>query len=85
MITGQASVTSTSALAMTPLGKGHVFFRNQGANTCFVGPSGVTIANGFPLAINESINVQLDSGEVVHAVCDTAETATLAFAFTDLD
>jgi hypothetical protein len=85
MITGQASVTDSSALAVTPLGKGHVYFRNQGANTCYIGPSGVTTANGFPLAINEGVELQLDTGEVVHAVCASAETATLAWAFTDID
>ena len=85
MITGQPTADSTSALLMTPLGKGEVYFRNQGANTVFLGPAGVTIANGFPLAINESMRVELDRGEVVHAVCDTAETATVAYSFTDID
>lgn len=79
MNTGQVSCNDTSSLLLNTQ-PGVITFRNQGANTVFIGPSGVTTANGFPLAINESVEFDTRNKDaVVHAVCASAETATVAY------
>ena len=79
MNVGQASADATTALLVTSLGKGSITFRNHGPNTVWIGPAGVSISTGFELAINETILADVDTGEVIHAVCDTAETADLSW------
>jgi len=48
--------------------------RNTGAGAVDVGGASVTSGTGYRLAANESVTVNLSSGEVLYAVADTTAT-----------
>lgn len=81
MIFGQAAADATSSLLFTAPGKGKVSLRNQGPNTVELGAAGFAYGAGFPLAINETVEINVNAGEVIHADCNTAETATVGYVF----
>jgi len=82
MLTTVAAVTATTGLKFTALGKGTVLIRNTGTNPAYIGAAGVADTDGFSLATtDEPVRIPVQRGEVIHAVCSTAETATLEFAW----
>ena len=79
MITDQVAADSTSSLLLS-MQPGIVHFHNTGPNTVFIGESGVTVSDGFPLLITESIDIDTrHEVAVIHAVCAAVETATVAY------
>ena len=81
MTFGQAAANDTSSLLFTAPVKGKVTLRNQGPNTVELGAAGFAYGAGFPLAINETVEVNVKEGEVIHADCAAAETATVGYVF----
>lgn len=63
------TVTTTSAaLITTPLAnRKEVKIYNNGSKTVWVGPSGVTSANGFPIFSGSVLEVRLGSAVAIHA------------------
>jgi len=81
MITGQTDLTAVEAAIVSNVGPGTLFLRNQGANTAYIGVTGLSDTTGFPLAINESVELQLGLGNTVYGICAAAETATVAYLY----
>jgi len=42
--------------------------RNNGSNTIFIGGSGVTTTDGYPLKPNESMDIDLDAGATLYGI-----------------
>jgi len=82
MITAQASVTDSSALKFTSPGRVRATIYNAGTNTAFIGASGVAATTGLAIPSGGTVELVLEKGEAVHAVCASTETATLSAAFT---
>ena len=45
--------------------------RNNGSNTIFIGGSGVTTGNGFPIKVNESFDIDLDDSSAIYGIVAT--------------
>ena len=55
ILTGQSTVTTTAAIIIPyDLGGRQVQIKNTGSVTIYIGGSGLTLANGYPLAANEA-------------------------------
>ncbi len=81
--TSAVSVTSTAVLVIddetTPAGRsedGRVTYElfNAGPNTCFLGASDVTTANGIPLPANASRTISIRHHGKLYARCASATT-----------
>ena len=48
---------------------------NLGPNTVYLGDENVTDSNGYPLALDDKVELTLDEDEEVYAVCAAAESA----------
>ncbi|MEN8233787.1 MAG: hypothetical protein ABFR89_02550 [Actinomycetota bacterium] len=79
MNTDQVAADATSALLVTADGDGRIWLKNIGPNTVEIGKSGVLIGDGYPLKIDEEIEIPIWNGTVIHAVCAALETATVAY------
>lgn len=80
-----ASSTRIVILHKNPNGRGGTiknlsYLSGETATTVYIGGSGVTVANGYPLDPGESINTQ--SNAAVHAICNGADTCKMA-SFSD--
>jgi len=45
--------------------------RNNGSNTIFIGGSGVSTSNGFPIKVNESMDIDLDDASALYGIVAT--------------
>lgn len=80
MAVSAAQVTvSTTAVALQPVESGvaggRLFVKNAGAADLVLGPSDVTAASGFLLAVDEMLEIPYSYGERLYAVCATSTTA----------
>ncbi len=79
----KSTAVSTTAVAITLAdtditSKGFVTLKNTGANTCYIGPSGVTTATGFALASGATLeNIELKNNETLYGICASSESATI--------
>lgn len=76
---GQVAANATTSLLLAVQGASTIRFKNEGPNTVFIGPAGVSITTGFQLLINEEVELDTRDDETLHAVCVTAETATVHY------
>lgn len=76
--TGQASCSSTGGSKVSAREtRKRVVLYNHGANTVFVGASGVATTDGLRLDAGSSVTLYTTAA--IHAVCATSETATLGY------
>lgn len=80
-----ANSTSAVVLPKNPSGRGGTiknlsYLSGETATTVYIGGSGVTVAEGYPLDPGESINTQ--SNAAVYAICNGADTCKMA-SFSD--
>jgi hypothetical protein len=81
--TGQASVTSTAAVAVAArtgvAGTGRITctLYNQGSNTAYIGGSGVTTSTGIALLPGGSFSI--DTQAALYAICAATLTTTLGY------
>lgn len=69
--------TSATAIPATALvGRTSILIKNTGANTIYLGSSTVTTANGYPLAANESISLELEDVVIMYGIV-AANTETV--------
>lgn len=73
----QIAATPNTQFAGTAQVPASVHVQNTGAETVYLGGSGVTSAAGFPLEINESIEIDLQA-DSLYAICATAGSSTVA-------
>ena len=77
-VTGRIAVaTGTTATAVLAAGRNDemVSLKNTGTVKAYVGGAGVTAANGWPLAVGESMTMDAKVAEgAISAVLDTAQT-----------
>jgi len=79
MASSAVVAVSTTAVALA-VGNGtqrDVAVHNMGANTVYIGGSGVTSAAGYPLAIDTDLVYPLGQAETLYGICATAESATV--------
>lgn len=50
---------------------------SEGPDTCYLGPPGVTVATGYPLALDDQFSCEVRPGNTLVALCDTGDTAVL--------
>lgn len=63
----------TTAVALNPAGTGGTILRiKNGAAAIDLGGSGVTAGTGFEVAASGEVTVELDSGDVLYAICATS-------------
>lgn len=75
---GQASVTSTSGQEVASREtRKRVVLYNHGANTCYLGASGVTTSTGLRLDAGSSVTLYTTAA--IHGVCASSETSTLSY------
>ncbi len=75
-VAGQAILVSSTpvALPLTPLpNRRALAIHNNGPGIMYIGNSGVTTADGFPLAVNEKIGLDItgNSNVTIYAVSDS--------------
>jgi hypothetical protein len=58
-----------------PNRKAITIFNMSSVNTIYIGNSGVTSANGFPITPKQGLPFDLGSGGILYAVCETGKTA----------
>jgi hypothetical protein len=52
---------------------------NTGTATVYLGPAGVTAANGFPWTTSIGpLSFDLDAGEVLYGICASGQSSTVA-------
>ncbi|AMS02859.1 hypothetical protein BJD57_gp27 [Gordonia phage Vivi2] len=69
LIHGQQAVTTTAAALPSNLLVNGVRVRNGGTTeVVYIGKSGVTTANGYPLAPGESVHVPVDNTNLVFVI-----------------
>jgi len=59
-----ATLIPTSALS----NRKSITIKNNGSNTIFIGGSGVTTGNGYPLNVNESLDIDLDDNANIYGI-----------------
>lgn len=72
------TVTDTAtALPTTNLSnrKAITVFNNSNLNRVYLGGSGVTTANGYPLLPYQGLPLDLSDGAQLYGICDTGKTA----------
>jgi hypothetical protein len=81
--TARVSVTTTQALlqaGITHTTRTFIQLTNLGPHTAWLGPTGVTTANGFPLYVGRTIrsnNLQGLQNEQIYAISGPTETASI--------
>ena len=76
---GQVSCNDTSSALLSTQGSARMVLKNAGPNTVFVGLSGVTTTTGFQIEIDEEVTIVAGDDLALHAVCASAETATVHY------
>lgn len=69
--------TATAVPTTAMVGRNSIVVKNTGANTIYLGSSTVTTANGYPVAANESISLDLGEKVVLYGIV-ASSTETLA-------
>ena len=54
-----------------------VIKNTSGTDAVALGPVGLTFANGFQLALGDTINIDLVSGDALSGICAAAKTASV--------
>jgi hypothetical protein len=67
--------TAQDAVASPLSGRKHLYLYNPSNKDVFIGPSGVTVANGFPLPPGALLNLRAGSAIDIEAVSATASTS----------
>lgn len=73
------AVTQSAAEVYTPTAGGvqqNPTLVNVGANTCFVGQSGVTATTGITVAVGAQLTLQ-GTEEAIYAICASGKTTTV--------
>jgi len=64
--------TTPTEIPASPLSnRKSITLKNNGSNTIFLGHSGVTTTNGYPLKINESLDIDLDDATTLYGIVAT--------------
>lgn len=75
MSTNQVSVSTTAvSLINANTNRKTLMITNNGDDTTFIGPSGVTASTGFPLTTGKSFKDDVSTA-AYYAICDTGESA----------
>lgn len=83
--TGRVTCATTATLVYTApaAGTGRVLVRNTSPDTAvFLGPAGVTTANGFSLAFGDAVGIDLSYGDTLYCIvaAGTQPLATISGA-----
>ena len=72
VVSSQKSVTTTATLIASSDADGSsVAVTNTSSETVYLGPSGVTTSNGYPLAQNAAIGIELQASEKLYGIVGT--------------
>lgn len=72
-VTAERVTVGTSAVALNTAGTGAMSLRiKNGAAAIDVGASGVTSGAGLEVAASGELTVEVDSGDVLYAICATS-------------
>ena len=73
----KAISTTPVALNVSETSGQRLYLFNLGPNVVYLGGSGVNDTTGVPVAGTGSVLLTLDQGDILYAVCKTAESATI--------